>query len=448
MSARFKLLILLLTLLPLPLPAEDLLAVYRLAQAYDPTLQAAKAAQQAASEALPQARAAFMPLLTATAAHTATRISSVFDNTIPTGVPDNNTPSATELLHYNQSSYGLTLTQPIFYYQQWVQYSQATKQIKQANATYAAAEQDLMARTVQLYFGALKAHDTLKFTKVQRKAFAKILEQAKESYKVGLVTITDVELAKAQLDNAHADEIAAENEFANQKEKLREITGQPIETFSYLRSNLILKSPEPDNLETWVNMALHQNLSLQASRFQAETLKENVNLTKANHLPSLSLNGALGRNSSTPNNPTNTSSSISLQVALPLFSGGAALSKTKQARALYEQAQKRLETLYSQVASNTRQNFRGVVTHINRVAALKQAIISNQSALRATEAAYKVGTRTIVDVLDAQTNLTAAEQNYANARYDYILQSILLKQAAGTLTPEDIQQINAWLNEK
>ncbi|HEV2524072.1 MAG TPA: TolC family protein, partial [Gammaproteobacteria bacterium] len=188
---------------PTCLFASDLLAVYRLAQINDPTIQAAREGQLATREEIPQARAQFLPVLTASATHFANHQSA---GTNATGT----TPDDSGDSHYNQSLYGLTLNQPIFYYQQWIQLSTAAAKVKQANATYAAAEQDLIVRTVQGYFNVLKARDTLKFSKANRTQLSKILDQTQLKFKVGLIAITDVQIAKAQYDTALAQEISNE----------------------------------------------------------------------------------------------------------------------------------------------------------------------------------------------------------------------------------------------
>lgn len=414
-----------------------------MAKQNDPVIQAKKAEQLAALEVKPQALAEFLPTISANATNLANNIKATSGNSLSSSTTGNN--SSTTITHYNQSTYGLTLTQPIFYYQQWVAYAKSDEQVKGANAAYGAAEQDLIVRTAQKYFAVLKAIDALKYAKAQRKAFAKFLEQTQQRFKVGLIAITDVQIAKAQHDNAYAQEIAAENELENQKEKLREIVGLPIQQLSTLREDLTLKTPDPANLEQWVNTALDQNLSLQASKSKVNSARADIKMAQADHLPTLNVQSDLQRQTSTPLSASTTTSDVMLKVALPIFSGGATRSKTKQAVYTYEKNQKEMETLYRQIESNTRQSYRGVLTQISQVKALKQAIISNTSALKATDAAFNVGTRTIVDVLKAQSDLIQAEQNYANARYEYILQSVQLKQAAGTLSPEDIQHINSWL---
>ncbi len=435
-SVRHLFLIILAWTIPLPLWAHDLLKIYALAQDNDPVLQSAREAELAAAEAKPQALAGFLPTIQATTNPT---------KTSNTAVPATGTQSTITNQSYDKFSYGFTLTQPVFYYQQWVQFHQASKQIKAAHATYAAAEQDLMVRTTQGYFNVLSAVDALSFAHAQRKALDKYLDQTQQRYKVGLIAITDVQIAKAQRDSAYAQEIAAENGVKDAKEQLRQITGQPVDTLVSLRKNIHLESPTPQIPESCVQSALTHNFQLQAARYQTEATRANINLNQAGHLPVLGVSSSVARASSTPLAPRNTAKVLGLQVAIPLFSGGLVSSKTREAVHLYEQAQKDLETQYKALESQTRQAYSGVITQINQVKALKQAIVSNQAALDATEASFNVGTRTIVDVLTAQKNLIQAQQNYANARYNYFLQTIQLKQAAGSLNPNDLVEINGLL---
>lgn len=436
MPVQFLCLICLLFGTSLSVQAQNLLEVYALASQQDPVLQSAKQEQLVVLEALPQARAQFLPTVQATANHSGIHNATAKANGLQSPLMNGG---------YSQNTCGLSLTQPIFYYQQWVQFAKASKQVKAAHASYAAAEQDLIVRSVNHYFNVLKAFDTLKFKQAQRLAFEKFLEQTQQRYSVGLIAITDVQIAKAQRDSAYAEEIAAQNSVENQKEQLREITAQPVHQLSALKKNIPLTSPEPTALKAWVQLALEQNFSLQSLRYQNEARRADIQLSKAGHLPALNLNGTTTRTSNTPLLPRNTNSIIGLQVTIPLFSGGLVKSQTKQAVHLYEKNQSDLDRLYKQIESQTRQNYRNVITQISQASALQQAIVSNRSALKATEASFNVGARTIVDVLNAHSNLIKAEQDYANARYDYLIQSVQLKQAAGILSPLDIIEINALL---
>lgn len=414
--------------------ATDLLAIYRLAQCNDPILQAAKEAELAMGEAKPQALANFLPNVSATA--------SQLENHSSIGVVAN-LPSGS--FSYGRTMLNLSITQPVFYYQEWIKYGQATEKVRQARATYAAAELDLIVRTFNGYFAVLKAMDTVYFAKAQTKAFAKFLDQTEQRYKAGLINNTDMEIAKARHDNARAEEIVADNNLMSQKEKLREIIGEPVFGLASLRTGAPLPSPEPSTVEAWLAIALEQNFLLQASRFNVCAARADIKINQANHLPTLNAVGAIDKDTGTPDDPHIVTSFFGLKAALPIFNGGAINSRTRQAMHVYQQAHKQLETLQRQTESMTRQSFNGVLTQLNQIAALTLAVTSNEKALKATESSFNVGSRTIVDVLNAQTDLLRAQKELKSARYDYILQSILLKQAAGTLSPEDVQHVNAWL---
>lgn len=417
---------------------ENLLDIYHLAEMNDPTIQAAKQAQLVAREAIPQARAQFMPVINANACNSSNDNHYGIHRVGNVKILPNN-------LHYNQSTYGLSLTQPVFYYQQWVQLAKACEQVKEANATYAAAEQDLIVRSIQGYFGVLKALDALKYAKAARLAFENFLQLTEERFKVALIANTDVQIARAQRDNAYSQEIAAANEVENQKEQLRTITGQKIDVYAFLRETLTLRPPEPADIEAWVEQATEQNFTLLAARFQVEASRNDIKLNNADHLPTLSIGAGVTQSTCIPTAPRHVNRNLGLQVQLPIFSGGSVTSRTRQAVHSYEKTFQEMEALFRQTESNTRQAYLGVLTQINQINALKQAMISNRSALVATKDAFSVGNRTIVDVLTSQSSLIQAELNYANTRYDYILQSVQLKQAAGTLNPDDVRHINAWL---
>jgi outer membrane protein len=425
--------------------ADDLLQIYQLAQENDTTIQAAREGLLATEELYPQARALFLPLINSTASTTTYK--KVYSASSVT-VSNFTIPLITDRFQYGQTIVALNLSQPIFYYQHWIELIKANEEIKQANASYCAYEQDLIVRTVQRYFNILRAMDNLKFSKVQRKSFSEYYNQTNEAYKAGISPLTDVQTTKARFDSAYAQEISAENNLAVQKELLEEITGIKIDQFALLNESVKLESPEPAHMELWVNKALEQNYSLQAARFLVDARREDIRLNRANHLPTINVNGSFIRSSSANDlfpTPRNTNAYIGVQLTMPIYSGNSIVSKTRQAAHIFEQSQKQMETIYRQVKSNTRQAFLGVQTQISQIAALKQAIASNQIALEAAEESFKAGLFTIVDVLNAQSDLIKSQQDYSNARYDYVIQSILLKQASGTLCHEDIDRINCML---
>lgn len=413
--------------------AENLRQVYDLAVKYDTTLQVAYASLQANKQALPEALSQMIPNLSANYATSAVDTSTAY-------------PSPFVFAgEYNTKNYSLTLSQPLYHPEQWAQLEQSRHIVKGAVATYLSAAQALIVRVAQQYFAILGANDDLDFATGQRIAFEREYEQAKQRFDVGLIAITDVETAKAQFDLAVADEISAKNTLANKYEELREITGQPIKQVALFpkSNNLPLLPPEPKVQETWVTTAHSQNLDVMAAKENAKQYKAAIGTQVAAHFPKVDVNGSLQRSKAAPPFSDYTySRSLNLNVSIPIFAGGGAIFRTKEAQARYDEAMKQLEAQQRAVDSATRQAFRGVLTAISSVEALKQAVISNQSSLKATKAAYEVGTRTIVDVLSAESNLLSAQRDHAKARYQYLLEGLRLKQAAGILTSEDICLVN------
>lgn len=424
--------------------ATDLLTAYQIAKENDPTLQAAKGKELADFENRYQALANFLPNISGTAnkliAHS----------------------NQNQIGSYTNQIYTLSLNQTVFNYQTWVQYAQSKNLDKQACATYADAELTLILRTAQAYFDILQAEDALKYAKAQYDAFDKFFDQTQQRFNVGLIAITDVQIAKASRDNSSALVIAAANDVENKKQILQQIIGIKVDKIVPLRDKLSLPPPDPYNIECWVQYSLQNNWGLKAAEYNARVSKQNIELQAGAHLPTVNITGTLTSNNTPSQTPfqravaaaldpssvnPNTAkySAIGLQLSVPIFSGGSVVSKTRQAAHLYEQDSKKAEIVYRNVESQTRQAYLGVLSQIAQVDALKQAIISNQSALDATHASFNVGTRTIVDVLNAQTNLILAQQSYAKARYAYIIQSLTLKLYAGILSPEDICHVNSWL---
>lgn len=407
--------------------ADDLLSTLTLAMQVDTTLLEAEQSQYATMELLPQARSALLPLINGTA-------NTTYTNSNNPIVPNN-----------NSWAYTATISQPIINLASWFQYRQVDDQIKAAIATYEDARQDLIVRVTEQYFNILKARDDLIFAASEKKAFAQQLEQTKQKFNAGVIAITDVNEAQAKYDTSIAQMITAQNEYFNQKEIMGQITGEPAKNVSTLVANINLASP-PENMEHWVEVAVKQNFALISKRYDAGAAKKNIAIQKAGHYPVVQVDGSASKAKTSPPNPTvaNTNA-IGVTVTLPIYSGGNINSLSRQAAHQYEIAMQQMIGVEREVVSNTRQAYRGILTQISQVEALKQSVISSKSALDATQAAFDVGTRTIVDVLDAQTDLLRAKRDLSTARYDYILESFKLKRFAGILTVEDAQIINKWL---
>jgi outer membrane protein len=417
--------------------AEDLMSIYQLALQNDPQLQAAKEQLNAAREAKSLARSQLLPTIGLGATYDAV------DRDYKTlqGI------SVDQSDDYTESGLGLNLTQPIFRRDRFVQLDQADSSIAQAEAQYAAAEIDLMVRSTTAYFDILSAEDDLRVAQAEREATGRQLEQAQQRFDVGLIAITDVHEAQAAFDAARAAEIAAENGLDNAWEALFEIVGpQPKSVLAKLGEGLKLMPPTPNDLQSWSDTAQQENFSILAANANLEVLNQEVEVSRSGHYPTLDLVG--GYNLSRSDSDTATEAdlgSVGLELQVPIYTGGAVSAQTRQALATYRAAQQSLDQTRRAVNRQVRDAFRGVLSSISQVEALKAATISAQSALESTQAGYEVGTRTIVDVLNVQRNLFSSQRDYLNSRYGYIINGLSLKSATGNLTVEDLQRVNGWL---
>ena len=416
--------------------AQDLVEIYRLALQSDPQLRGAEAQRLAALEAKPQSRALLFPTINANA--NATR------NQLDTDEP----ASAAGTTQFGSSGYTLNLSQPVYNRDTYVQLRQADARIAQAEAVFAGAEQDLITRTATRYFDVLAAEDNLEFARAEKKAIARQLEQNQQRFEVGLVAVTDVQEAQARYDAAIAQEIAAERQLESSREALREITGQEHEGLAPITQQLPLISPNPTDIEQWASTAQQQNLQVLAAQHAAEVAREEIERQRSGHYPSVDIVGTHVFSDSGGGRfgaSETLTDSISLQLTAPIFQGGLVTSRTREAQFRHTQARENLDQQQRAVVRQARDSYFGVIANISQVKALAQAVGSSQTALEATQAGLEVGTRTSVDVLDAQRELFRNQRDYSRARYDYILETLRLKQSAGTLSPTDLEQINTWL---
>ncbi|MBK9950053.1 MAG: TolC family outer membrane protein [Candidatus Competibacteraceae bacterium] len=412
-----------------PTWAEDLLYVYRQAQDSDPVLKAATASRDAAQEAKPQARALLLPNMGVSA-------EQGYNFGIEGAAPR---PSSAD-----NHTYGIRLVQPLYNRGHQVRQRLAEATVGQADVNLGNARNELVLRVSQAYFGVLAALDNLSYATAEKNAFARQLEQANRRFEVGLATITDVYDAQARFDAAVSQEIEAINQLANAREALRQLTGQDYAQLNSLTERMPLVLPEPHNPEEWVRMALENNLSLRATAFDVDRARENVKLQKAGHYPTLDLQA--GRvDTDNGANSNLASSQLNLQLTIPLYSGGAVSSRSREAAYNYEASRQSLENQQRETIRIVRNAYRGQETAISQIKALDQSRVSTRSALEANQAGYEVGTRTIVDVLDAERNVYLAERNYAAARYSYVTNYLTLRQAAGQLSEADIAELNRWL---
>lgn len=415
--------------------AENLLEVYSMAYDTDPVLKQVISERQSVGEGSVQAFAAFLPQISATGQ--------------TTGNDKDKSKLKDKKVSYNTHGYSFDLTQNIFDNRNYVNYKISNLNISKADAILSAAQQELIVRTADAYFRTLAAEDAVEFSKAEKKAIGRQLDQAKRRYEVGIIAITDVHEAQAGYDNANAQLIAAENDLLVAKEVLRELTSQYIEKLTPLSETIPLNPPSPENIQHWVDQALVGNYTLLASKQDTLVQKENINLQRSGHYPTLGLTASYGYAKS--NGPGSISaaqshdSSIGLNLNIPIYEGNLITSKTRQAHYDYQQSMEAYDEVHNSTEKNARSSYLNVLSEVSRVKALKQAVISNESALKATEAGFEVGTRTIVDVLNVQRDLYRAKQEYSNSRYIYILNVLRLKQSSGELARIDLETVNNWL---
>ena len=438
--------------------AKDLVGVFEDAVKSDPQVHAADANRLASREARPQAWANWLPQLSGSASWTRDHQTSQSTQPYPdplTGtylvIPFNTDANST------QKRWGLNLTQTVFSWAYLSQLKAADSEVAEAEATYLAAQQTLISRVSAAYFNVLREQDNLDAQQASLEAIDRQLDQANKRFDVGLIAITDVEEAKAARDTAAALVISAKRTLATSVDQLSEITGEKYDALSKPGDSMPLQNPEPASEDKWVETSLDQNPTLVASRLAADVARANVQQAFGGHLPTLSVVGARTHtkndlSESVNNSPdfqlpgTTNDRQISLQLSVPIFSGGGTQSVVRQREYLWIAAKETVKQNSRATERQARDAYLGVISGIARVQALKQALESDQTALKATEAGYEVGTRTAVDVLNARQKLVQGQTDYSGSRYDYIISVIQLRLAAGTLNKEDLAQINRWLD--
>ncbi len=439
-----------------PAHSASLLEIYQQALQGDPQIHEAEARRLAALEAKPQARGVLLPQIGFGGSYTSSERSG------PDLVanPDPNLPPVpvTSTTDNDILQWGFTLRQSLFRWDQIVNLKRADKTITRAEAVREAAQQDLIVRVAQRYFDVLAAEDRLTSINANREAIARQLEQAKQRFDVGLIAITDVQESQAAYDQSVANEIGAKRTLATAREFLREITGQYVAELHAPADDFPLLNPEPNNETNWVDLSLKQNLNLVASRLDERLARDEISFRRNGYYPTLDLvvrNGETDTNSeytapgiSQTDDFKNDSNSVALEFSVPLFAGGSNNSRVKEAIYLHRASREQLQRVTRETERQARDAYLGVLSEISRVQALEQAVASSRTALQATQAGYEVGTRTIVEVLNSQFSLYDAITNFYQSRYDYIMNALRLKQAAGTLQVQDLEQIDQWLKER
>jgi len=427
-----KLAVMLISLFTANAYAADLAQTYQEAAANNGTYQAAAASYKAASYGVPIARANFFPSLALAADTTGNR------------------QSPAEPRDYNSNGFTFTATQALLNVGDWFTYSQAEATYKQAAVTFGQALQTLITSTASDYFGVLDAEEQLKYAEANQASLKEQLVQTKAQYKVGLKALTDVQLTEANYASAVASTVAAENTLNNAKQTLSALTGQPISKLAPLKEDFPLVKPSPADPQAWINAGLKNNLALQSAALQSEIDKLGIKVdATTGYIPTVSAVGTYANTKSNNAMPApdyrSTASSAALQLSWNIFNGGSTAATVKQDEYTYQADVANQEQTIRETTTGVEEAYLNVLSDISQIQAYHQAVISGETSLKAIRAGYLVGTRTIVDVLTAQSNLFQSQQQYATAIYSYINDSLNLKLQAGTLAPQDITAINGWL---
>ncbi|MCF1426524.1 MAG: outer membrane channel protein TolC [Shewanella sp.] len=413
--------------------AEDLLQIYQQALTNDPVVLQAQAQRNSLYEKIEESRAPLLPSLSASVGYGKSWVDQNVDGI---GVLDSD--------GFNGN---VTLNQVIYNHSAWVGLDIAELAASQADASYASSLQGLIIRVTTAYFNVLSAQDALEFQKAQVAAIGRQLEQTKQRFAVGLTAITDVHEAQAQYDLSRAQEIQAENTVQNNYQALQEITGLPYDKLAILDTKRFSAGmPMPTSAGEWLKMAEDSSLDLLAQRIAKDIANQQISLAKAGHMPSIKLNaGYKGTFEQSNAEAERGTTDVALQLSVPIFEGFKVSSQVNQAQYDFVAASEKLEQTHRAVSKDIRSNFNNVVAAISSIKAYEQTVISSESALKATQAGFEVGTRTIVDVLNSTQNLYNSKRQLSDARYAYIQSVLALKQAAGTLTEEDVVMINKGL---
>lgn len=413
----------------------DLMQVYRQAMVNDAQYAAARATAEAGREKLPQGLAGLLPVIGATA-------NTVWnDNKYSV---DNQARTSKE---YNTHAYNASLTQPLFRWQNVVQYDQAKWQVVQTEANFAQASQDLILRVAQAYFDVLYAQENLTAVRANKQAISQQLEQAKKNFEVGTATITDTHEAQSRYDLASAQELAGENDLEVKRYALRVIVGKDVGDLNRLRADATMSPPQPASMEKWVEAAEKDSFFVQSQLAALEVAGKEVGRVRAGHYPTLDVVANYGTNNAALSFAGNSkletdARNIGLQLNIPIFQGGAVNSKTREAIANRTAAEAALENARRTATLNARQSFLGVVNGLAQVGALNAALVSSTSALESNKLGYEVGVRINIDVLNAEQQVYVTKRDLAKARFDTLLSQLKLKASVGALGEADLERIN------
>lgn len=442
LTLRYWLIIICTTGMPIASHASDLMDIYHQSLDNDPTFKAAYSTYMSNAEAIPQALSALLPQI-----NVGTAVSRNYLAVDVMGVGGLINPET-----YNSGLWKISATQAIFNYQSWSKVQQAKASVKASQASFNSAAQDLVLRTAKAYLDVLLSKDTLNFAEAKKRANQRQLDQAQQRFNVGLEAITSVYEAKAAYDRSISEVISAKNNQINQNENLRKLTNHVYDYLSPLRDNKIpLIKPEPDNVNEWIATGLKQNYNLFSAKFNLQAARENIKAQASGSWPTVALQGN-GVQTVTSGGSSNffvpskqTVANVAIAMNFPVFQGGLIQANTKQAQYNFQTASEQLEKTYRDVMVNSSIAFNTIVDGISKVKADRQTIISQKNSLDSVDAQFQVGTRTMVDVVNAQQKLFEAQVQLATDQYALINASLNLKYLAGTLNVQDLEEVNSWL---
>ena len=427
--------------------AEDLLQIYRDALTSDPTLASARASWLATQENVPQARAGLLPsvLLSALANE------QDYNQTLHTD------PQTKFSQRFPTTGYTVSASQPLYRAQNQIGYDQAKQQVSQSDYVLASVQQDLIVRVAQAYFNVLLAQFTIELTESQKAAVSENLAQAKRNFEVGTATITDTNDAQAKYDQIVAQEISVRNDLENALAALRAIIGRlPKDLKRFDRSRFQPEPPSPNALEAWIDKAVRENLQVRIAQANLDIATLEVDRQRAGHYPTLDLVASFNQNYAGRRRidthwrrtlpPTTGFGLIGVQLNLPIYQGGAVDSKVRQAIANQDATRQNLEAARRSAQLLAQNSFAGVTNGVAQVKALEQALKSAQVSYDSNKLGLEVGVRTNLDVLNQQQQVFQTRFNLAQSYYNYVINALKLKQAAGTLNDADVEQINRDLN--
>lgn len=418
--------------------ADDLQQVFDLAVQNDPEIRQARARYNASHTVVTQGRSYLLPTISATANRSR----------------DTSGPASTHSFNnsFPTKGYGLNLRQALVNFQAWYAYQSAKIGDESAALTLAQSEQQLILKVATAYFNVLRSKANLASFDAEEQAALQVLEQTRQRFDVGLVAITDVYDSQANADLASVNKLVEENNLSQRLEALEAITGQPHMDIADLSEGFPIAPVDPASLSEWVRLAQDNNLAIRIAALDLASKEQDARSAKAQAWPTLDLSANYGWNQST--NPfsffpsqANERSSIALNLTVPLFAGGLNRARTRQAYYTRDASEEALLKSQRDNTQSTRNAYRSVETDVKAVAARAQAIVSAQSALEATQVGAEVGTRNIVDIVLSQRLLFQAQREHSNAKFNYIINTLTLKQAAGVLSPEDVIELNQWLQE-